>query len=123
MTQAAFLFPGQGAQHLGMGQRLIERFPAARKLFDQAREILGYDLAEVCRNGPAEKLDTTVISQPALFVCSLAALELLKADRPGVLETCSIAAGLSLGEYTALAFAGALSFEDGLRVVRCRGEA
>jgi [acyl-carrier-protein] S-malonyltransferase len=123
MTQAAFLFPGQGAQHVGMGKQLIERFPAAKKLFDQAREILGYDLAGICRDGPAERLDTTIISQPALFVCSLAALELVKAEHPGALETCSIAAGLSLGEYTALTFAGALSFEDGLQVVRRRGEA
>lgn len=123
MTQSACLFPGQGAQHLGMGRQLAERFPAARKLFDQAREILGYDLADLCWNGPSEKLDTTVISQPALFVSSLAALELMKADHPGVLESCSVAAGLSLGEYTALVFAGAMSFEDGLRVVRRRGEA
>jgi [acyl-carrier-protein] S-malonyltransferase len=123
MNQAAFLFPGQGAQHVGMGRVLLERFPAARKLFDQAREILGYDLAALCREGPADRLDATVISQPALFVCSLAALELVKANHPGELESCSIAAGLSLGEYTALTFAGALTFEDGLKVVRRRGEA
>jgi [acyl-carrier-protein] S-malonyltransferase len=106
-----------------MGRQIAERFPAARKLFDQAREILGYDLAELCWNGPAERLDATVISQPALFVCSLASLELLKAEHPGAYESCSVAAGLSLGEYTALVFAGAMSFEDGLRVVRRRGEA
>lgn len=123
MTRAAFLFPGQGAQHVGMGRTLTERFPAVRKMFDQAKEILGYDLAALCREGPAARLDATVISQPALFVCSLAALELMKADHPGELESCSIAAGLSLGEYTALTFAGALSFEDGLKVVRRRGEA
>lgn len=123
MTESAFLFPGQGAQHVGMGQKLIERFPDVRKRFDQAREILGYDLAELCQNGPAEKLDATIVSQPALFVCSLAALELLKADHPGALESCTISAGLSLGEYTALTFAGAMTFEDGLRVVQCRGEA
>lgn len=123
MTQSACLFPGQGAQHVGMGRQLVERFPLARKLFDQAREILGYDLTELCWNGPAERLDATVYSQPALYVCSLAALELLKAEHPGVAEACSVAAGLSLGEYTALVFAGAMSFEDGLRVVRRRGEA
>ncbi len=123
MTQSACLFPGQGAQHLGMGRQLAERFPAAKKLFDQAREVLGYDLADLCANGPEERLNATVICQPALFVCSLAALELLKAEHPGALESCSIAAGLSLGEYTALVFAGAISFEDGLRVVRRRGEA
>lgn len=123
MTQSACLFPGQGAQHVGMCRQIADRFPAARKLFDQAREILGYDLAELCFNGPSERLDATVISQPALFVCSLAALELLKTERPGALESCTIAAGLSLGEYTALVFADAMSFEDGLRVVRRRGEA
>ena len=123
MTQSACLFPGQGAQHVGMGRQIAERFPAARKLFDQAREVLGYDLAEVCFSGPTERLDATVFSQPALFVTSLAALELVRAEHPAVLESCSAAAGLSLGEYTALTFAGAMSFEDGLRVVRRRGEA
>jgi [acyl-carrier-protein] S-malonyltransferase len=106
-----------------MGRHIAERFPAARKLYDQARDVLGYDLAEICFSGPTEKLDATVYSQPALFVTSLAALELLKAESPGALEAGSAAAGLSLGEYTALAFAGAMSFEDGLRVVRKRGEA
>jgi [acyl-carrier-protein] S-malonyltransferase len=119
----AFLFPGQGAQHVGMGRQIMERLPAARRLFDEAREILGYDLAEICIDGPADKLDATVISQPALYVCSLAALELLKTEQPGAAESCAMTAGLSLGEYTALVFAGAMSFADGLRVVRRRGEA
>lgn len=123
MAKIAFLFPGQGAQHVGMGKVLAGRFPAAKALFDQAREILGYDLAELCANGPAEKLDATVNSQPALFVASLASLEILKAEHPGVVENCAMAAGLSLGEYTALVFAGAMSFEEGLRVVQRRGEA
>jgi [acyl-carrier-protein] S-malonyltransferase len=123
MTSTAFLFPGQGAQHIGMGKQLCERFPAAKKLFDEAREILGYDLAGICFQGPAERLDATVISQPALFVSSLAALELVRNEHPGVAESCTMAAGLSLGEYTALTFAGALSFADGLRVVSRRGEA
>ncbi|WLD13044.1 ACP S-malonyltransferase [Planctellipticum variicoloris] len=123
MSQIAFLFPGQGAQHVGMGKTIAERFPAARRLYDQAREILGYDLADLCFNGPAERLDATVISQPALFVSSLAALELLREQNPAAIEGCSHAAGLSLGEYTALVFAGAMTFEDGLRVVKRRGEA
>ena len=123
MAKIAFLFPGQGAQHVGMGKSLSSRFPAAQRLYDQAREILGFDLAEVCFEGPAERLDTTIVSQPALFVSSLAALEILRAETPEVVDGCAMAAGLSLGEYTALVFAGAMSFEDGLRVVQRRGEA
>ncbi|WP_013628833.1 ACP S-malonyltransferase [Rubinisphaera brasiliensis] len=123
MSQVAFLFPGQGAQHVGMGVKIAEAYPAAKALFDQASEILGYNLLGLCANGPEEKLNATNISQPALYVSSLASLELVKDRQPELLEQCQIAAGLSLGEYTALAFAGALSFEDGLRVVKARGEA
>jgi [acyl-carrier-protein] S-malonyltransferase len=123
MGSTTFLFPGQGAQHVGMGKSIAQRFPAARDLYSRASEILGYDLAQLCFEGPAERLDTTVISQPALFVTSLAALEMLKAERPDVVAACQYAAGLSLGEYTALTFAGAMSFEDGVRVVKVRGEA
>jgi [acyl-carrier-protein] S-malonyltransferase len=123
MSRIGFLFPGQGAQHVGMGTKLCERFPAAKALFDRAGEILGYDLAKTCREGPAAELDSTVISQPAIFVTSLAALEMLKAEKPDVVAACEQSAGLSLGEYTALVFAGAMSFEDGLRVVQQRGQA
>lgn len=123
MSRIGFLFPGQGAQHVGMSRQLVEQYPAARRLFDQAREILGYDLAKYCFSGPAEELDSTVISQPAIFVSSLASLEKLRADAPDVALSCEMAAGLSLGEYTALVFSGALSFEDGLRVVQQRGQA
>lgn len=123
MSRTAFLFPGQGAQVVGMGRALVERLPAARQLFDRAAEVLGLDLAELCFQGPAERLDATDISQPALYVTSLAALESLRAEAPAVVESCHAAAGLSLGEYTALVFAGVLEFEDGLRVVRARGQA
>ena len=123
MGKITFLFPGQGAQHVGMGKAIADRFPAARRLYDQANEILGFDLARFCFEGPAEQLNTTIISQPALFVTSLAALEMLKAEHPETVSSCEFAAGLSLGEYTALVFAGAMSFEDGLRVVQARGEA
>jgi [acyl-carrier-protein] S-malonyltransferase len=123
MAKIAFLFPGQGAQHVGMGKTIASRFPAAEALYDRANEILGFDLATICFEGPAERLDSTIISQPALFVSSLAALEILKAERPEVVDQCAMAAGLSLGEYTALVFSGAMSFEDGLRVVQRRGEA
>lgn len=123
MSRIAFLFPGQGAQHVGMGKTIAERFPAAARLYEQASQILGYDLASLCFNGPAEELDTTVISQPAIFVTSLACLEKLRAELPDVPLACEMAAGLSLGEYTALVFSGAMSFEDGLRVVQQRGQA
>ena len=123
MSKIALLFPGQGAQHVGMGKRLVEQYPEARVRFDQAGEILGYDLAKLCFYGPADQLDSTIHSQPALFVASLAALEKLRTDRPDVIADCEMAAGLSLGEYTALVFAGAMSFEDGLKVVQRRGQA
>lgn len=123
MSNIAFLFPGQGAQAVGMAQELVEQLPTAAALFAQASEILGYDLARLCALGPAEKLNTTDHSQPALFVASLAALESLKASDPQTVDACTATAGLSLGEYTALVFAGVMSFEDGLRVVQQRGSA
>lgn len=123
MSKTAFLFPGQGAQTVGMGAQLAASLPAAKSLFDRAAEILGYDLLQLCTEGPADKLNSTVHSQPALFVCSLAALEQLKQDSPDVVEGCDITAGLSLGEYTALVFAGAMDFDAGLRLVQTRGQA
>jgi len=119
----AFLFPGQGAQFIGMGGELAAQLPAAKSLFSRAAQILGYDLAQVCMEGPAEKLDSTACSQPAIFVTSLAALESLKQKSADVVGACAFTAGLSLGEYTALVFAGALEFESGLRVVAQRGAA
>lgn len=119
----AFLFPGQGAQHVGMGTLAVDEAPAAAELFDKAAEILGYDLLKLCKEGPAEQLDATVHSQPALYVASFAALERLRLQDNAAIDACQVAAGLSLGEYTALAFAGVFSFEDGLRVVAERGSA
>ena len=106
-----------------MGRAAHDALPAARALFARAREILGYDLAKLCFEGPAAELDLTVHSQPALFVCSLAALELLKQQSPDVVAGCNATAGLSLGEYTALVFAEVMDFESGLRVVQERGAA
>jgi [acyl-carrier-protein] S-malonyltransferase len=123
MPQIAFLFPGQGAQAIGMGLHPAGQLPAARQLYDEAAEVLGYDLADVSWNGPSERLNSTVISQPAIFVASLAALETLKTQDPEAVARCGATAGLSLGEYTALVFAGALPFRDALRVVQRRGEA
>lgn len=106
-----------------MGAQLAASLPPARALFDRAAEILGYDLLELCANGPEEKLNSTVYSQPALFVCSMAALEQLKQESPEVVNNCTATAGLSLGEYTALVFAGAIDFDGGLRLVQARGQA
>ena len=123
MNKSAFLFPGQGAQTVGMAKSVCEEVSSARELFDRAAEVLGYDLLQLCAEGPADALDSTVHSQPALFVASLAALEQLKRDRPELVSQCSAAAGLSLGEYTALVFADVMDFTSGLRVVQERGRA
>ncbi|PIA59564.1 hypothetical protein AQUCO_00400446v1 [Aquilegia coerulea] len=120
----AFLFPGQGAQAVGMGSE-AQKVQAAADLYEKANEILGFNLLDVCLNGPKEKLNSTVISQPAIYVTSLAAVELLRAREGGqqIIDSIDVTCGLSLGEYTALAFAGAFSFEDGLKLVKLRGEA
>jgi [acyl-carrier-protein] S-malonyltransferase len=123
LGRIAFLFPGQGAQTVGMGRRLAESLPAARQLYDRAAEVLGYDLAKLCFEGPADDLDSTIYRQPALFVTSLAALEWLRAQSPEVVSACEAAAGLSLGEYTAMVFAGIMDFDDGLLLVQKRGAA
>ncbi|MHC4178305.1 MAG: acyltransferase domain-containing protein, partial [Planctomycetota bacterium] len=123
MSRIVFLFPGQGAQTVGMGRRLADSVAAARRLYERAGEVLGYDLAKLCFEGPAEQLDSTVCSQPALFVTSLAAMEALRAESPEVVEGCQAAAGLSLGEYTAMTFAGVMEFEEGLTLVQRRGAA
>jgi [acyl-carrier-protein] S-malonyltransferase len=119
MSKTALLFAGQGAQVVGMGKDLAERHPAAKAWFDRANATLGYDLASVCFNGPEAELTKTENAQPAIFLVSWIAFELLKERVPGL--RFDAAAGLSLGEFTALTAAGALSFEDGLRVVRQRG--
>jgi [acyl-carrier-protein] S-malonyltransferase len=123
MPKIAFLFPGQGAQFVGMGRELDQELPAARALFDKAGDILGFDLKRLCVEGPADALESTDVSQPAIYVASLAALESLKCTQPEIVAARQGAAGLSLGEYTALVFAGSIDFESGLKVVRQRGQA
>uniref|UniRef100_A0A7S3ZET9 Malonyl-CoA:ACP transacylase (MAT) domain-containing protein n=1 Tax=Lotharella globosa TaxID=91324 RepID=A0A7S3ZET9_9EUKA len=122
--KTAFMFPGQGAQFVGMGAALAEEVPEAKEYFDKASEILGYDLLQLCKEGPKEKLDATDVSQPAIFVSSMAGIEKLKKDKgAGIVDDATVAMGLSLGEYSALCFAGAISFEDGVRLVQERGAA
>ena len=113
------MFAGQGAQTVGMGKDLAELFPTARGLFGRANAALGYDLAGVCFGGPESELTKTENAQPGIYLVSWTAFQLLKEKVPTL--TFEATAGLSLGEFTALAAAGVMSFEDGLRIVRQRG--
>jgi len=114
----AFLFPGQGSQHAGMGKDLAENFAVARQVFEEANDALGFDLASLCFNGPEEELKLTANTQPAILTTSIAALRVLQAET-GLAP--DYAAGHSLGEYSALVCAGALGFADAVRTVRQRG--
>ena len=118
MSKKAFVFPGQGSQFVGMGKDVYHMYPEAKDIFDRANEIMGLDLAKICFSGPEEKLKQTQITQPAIYVHSMAVYEILKN------KNCQpdAVAGHSLGEYSALVAAGALSFEDGLKLVKIRGE-
>jgi [acyl-carrier-protein] S-malonyltransferase len=125
-TNVAFLFAGQGAQAVGMGKDLYEAYPAARAIYDRAAAAIRagsepFDLLRISFEGPEDELKRTDVSQPAIVVCSLAALAALEAELEGKLPPVACAAGLSLGEYSALCFAGALSLEDTLRLVIARG--
>lgn len=123
-SKVAFMFPGQGAQFVGMCGDLCSEVPAAKALFDEASEILGYDLLERCTEGPKELLDSTEVSQPAIFVASMAAVEKLRQEQgQEAVDAATCAMGLSLGEYSALCFADAISFKDGVKVTKARGEA
>jgi [acyl-carrier-protein] S-malonyltransferase len=121
--RTAFLFPGQGAQSAGMGKGVSESFPAAAEVFERANEIVGYDLCRLCFEGPKEQLNTTAISQPAIFVTSAAILAVLRGGAATGQIKADVTAGLSLGEYTALYAAGVISFEDALKLVQKRGQA
>ncbi len=116
MGKTAFLFPGQGSQYVGMAKDIYENIPEAKKLFDNANELLGFDISKIMFEGPLEKLKQTEITQPAIFLHSYAVFSLLKNLK------ADMSAGHSLGEYTALVAAGAIDFSDGLKLVRFRGE-
>jgi [acyl-carrier-protein] S-malonyltransferase len=117
MLRLAFVFPGQGAQYVGMGKELVSRYTSAKEIFERADEALSFHLSRVCFEGPAEELDRTEVTQPAILTMSIAACEVLKAE--GIRPV--IAAGLSLGEYSALTAAGVLDFEAAVRLVAQRG--
>lgn len=116
MATRAYIFPGQGSQYVGMGKDLFEQSTAARALFERADAILGFSLSAICFGGPEEELKQTKNTQPAIFLHSMAVASLIDG------RDVAMAAGHSLGEYSALVFAGAMTFEDGLRLVRLRGE-
>jgi [acyl-carrier-protein] S-malonyltransferase len=116
MLKTAFIFPGQGSQYVGMGKDLFLNSPEAKAVFDHADAILGFPLSKVCFEGPVDDLRQTRNTQPAIFVHSIAVSRILGHVVP------DLVAGHSLGEYSALVAAGAISFEDGLRIVRMRGE-
>ncbi|HKQ37114.1 MAG TPA: ACP S-malonyltransferase [Verrucomicrobiae bacterium] len=120
MSKTALLFAGQGAQEIGMGKAFLEESPTAKRLFDGANTLLGYDLARICFYGPDTDLTKTENAQPGIFLVSWVAYELLKERVPTL--SVQATAGLSLGEFTALCAAGAMLFEDGLRLVRQRGQ-
>ena len=110
----AFLFPGQGAQTVGMGKDIYEKYEEARKVYDKASEISGIDLKKLCFEGPEEELNKTENTQIAILVTSLAMVEVLKSK--GI--EAEISCGLSLGEYTALIYSGIISFEDGIKLIK-----
>lgn len=121
MAATAWIFPGQGSQFVGMGQALADAHSAARDTFAEADALLGFPLSQLCFAGPADRLTETINAQPAILVTSIAALRVLRAQRPDLLAPCCVA-GHSLGEYSALVAADALAFADAVRLTRVRGE-
>jgi len=121
MENVAYIFPGQGSQYVGMGRELYDAYPEAKEVFDKANEILKFDLTKLCFEGPKEELTKTDNSQVAILVHSIAALKVLEKVSSDKFNPV-FALGLSLGEYTALIASGSLAFEDGVRLVRKRGQ-
>jgi len=121
MERVAYIFPGQGSQHVGMGKELYDSYAEAKEIFDKANQILKVDLIKLCFEGPKEELALTSNSQVAIVVHSVAALKVLEKTVQEQFAP-NFALGLSLGEYTALIASGALSFEDGIKLIRKRGQ-
>ncbi|KAA0721051.1 Malonyl-CoA-acyl carrier protein transacylase, mitochondrial [Triplophysa tibetana] len=121
-TASVFLFPGQGSQFVGMGRGLL-KYGNVKEMFSVAQKVLGYDLLSLCLNGPEKDLMKTVHSQPAVFVCSLAAVERLNHENPAAIESCVAAAGFSVGEFSALVFSGAMDFAEAMFAIKVRAEA
>ena len=122
MVEVAYIFPGQGAQAVGMGKDSYDNFPAAKEVFDKANSVLKIDIKKLCFEGPQEELSTTANSQPAILTASIAALRVYESSAFAGQFTPRFSLGLSLGEYTSLVAAESISFEDALTLVRKRGE-
>jgi [acyl-carrier-protein] S-malonyltransferase len=120
-TNCALMFPGQGSQYLKMMSGVEN--PRVKEMLAHAKEVLGYDILNICVNGPEERLDATDVCLPALFIADLAAVETLRSRNPEAADRPGAVSGLSVGEYAALVVAGVLSFEDAMKVVKVRADA